>query len=144
MSKSFSAAAVANLSAPAEYLANLLKPGTVVCFTGEMGAGKTTFIKALLHKLGVNENIDSPTFAVVNEYRLPDKTPVFHFDFYRLNSLQEALDIGLEDYLDAGGICLMEWPDLVRDFLPDEIVEVTIREVNAVREIIVASKFSKE
>lgn len=140
MNQEFKAIAVSDLEVPAKALKNILKPGDVVCFNGEMGAGKTTFIKVLLREMGVKEEVDSPTFALVNEYRLPSGTPVFHFDFYRLNSVREALDIGLEDYLDAGGICLMEWPELVRDFLPDDANELSIKEVNGVREIVLKSR----
>ncbi len=117
------------------YLKEQLQPGSVVCLNGEMGAGKTTFIKVLLREMGLQGAVDSPTFAIVNEYALPSGTSVFHFDFYRLNNPQEALDIGLEDYLDSGGICLMEWPELVRDFLPEERVEVFIAEEAGSRRI---------
>lgn len=135
MVKTFEAADVSALKEPAQALKKLLKPGSVVCFRGEMGAGKTTFIKVLLREMGVKEEVDSPTFAIVNEYRLPNGLPVFHFDFYRINEPEEALDIGLEDYLDAGGICLMEWPELVRDFLPEERVEVEIEDMGNYRAV---------
>lgn len=135
MVKTFEAADVSALKKPAQALKELLQPGSVVCFRGEMGAGKTTFIKVLLREMGVKEEVDSPTFALVNEYRLPDGTPVFHFDFYRLNNPEEALDIGLEDYLDAGGICLMEWPELVKDFLPEERIEVQIEDAVSHRRV---------
>ena len=128
MEKTFLAPTESDLLPAAQYLKERLKPGSVVCFNGEMGAGKTTFIKVLLREMGLKGEVDSPTFALVNEYVLPDGVLVFHFDFYRLNNAQEALDIGLEDYLDSGGICLMEWPELVEEFLPEERVEVKIVE----------------
>lgn len=135
MEQSFAVSTVDELIAPARALKALLKPGTVVCFYGEMGAGKTTFIKVLLREMGVQEEVDSPTFALVNEYPLPDGTPVYHFDFYRVEDLEEALDIGLEDYLDGRGICLIEWPQVVEAVLPEEKVAVEIEEVENHRKI---------
>lgn len=135
MEKTFLAPTESDLLPAATFLKERLKPGSVVCFNGEMGAGKTTFIKVLLREMGLKGEVDSPTFALVNEYRLPDGLPVFHFDFYRLNNAQEALDIGLEDYLDAGGICLMEWPELVEEFLPEERVEVDIEDAVSHRRV---------
>lgn len=93
---------------------------------GEMGAGKTTFSKELCKVLGVVEEVNSPTFAIANVYPSAKVGEVFHFDFYRLNSLREALDIGLEDYLYSGNYCFMEWPALVLDYLPLPYVEVKI------------------
>lgn len=135
MEKTFLAPTESDLLPAATFLKERLKPGSVVCFIGEMGAGKTTFIKVLLREMGLKGEVDSPTFALVNEYRLPDGLPVFHFDFYRLNNAQEALDIGLEDYLDAGGICLMEWPELVEEFLPEELITLQIVEESGSRRI---------
>ena len=139
MEKTFLASTESDLLPAAQYLKEQLQPGSVVCFNGEMGAGKTTFIKVLLREMGVEEEVDSPTFAIVNEYALPSGTSVFHFDFYRLNNPQEALDIGLEDYLDSGGICLMEWPELVREFLPEERVEVGIEDLGSHRMVSIRS-----
>lgn len=126
MAQQFEVASIRELERPARALKDLLKPGDVVCFRGEMGAGKTTFIKVLLREMGVEEEVDSPTFALVNEYHLPDGTPVFHFDFYRIDELEEALDIGLEDYLNQNAICLIEWPDVVEDVLPEDSMDVSL------------------
>ena len=107
----------------------LMDDATVYAFHGEMGAGKTTFISALVRALGVDgDEAASPSFALVNEYR-SDTTAelIYHFDLYRLEKLEEALDFGFEDYLDSGAICLIEWPDIVADVLPDDTVDVTIR-----------------
>ncbi|MCM1037653.1 MAG: tRNA (adenosine(37)-N6)-threonylcarbamoyltransferase complex ATPase subunit type 1 TsaE [Bacteroides sp.] len=107
----------------------LMDDATVYAFHGEMGAGKTTFISALTRALGVSdEEANSPSFALVNEYR-SDTTAelIYHFDLYRLEKLEEALDLGFEDYLDSGALCLIEWPDIVADVLPDDTVDVTIR-----------------
>ena len=93
-----------------------------------MGAGKTTFITAVCKALGVEEDaISSPTFAIVNEYRMRSGEPLFHFDFYRIEHLEEALDIGLYDYLDSGALCLIEWPENIEGLLPEETLKVQIR-----------------
>ncbi|MBR1800563.1 MAG: tRNA (adenosine(37)-N6)-threonylcarbamoyltransferase complex ATPase subunit type 1 TsaE [Bacteroidaceae bacterium] len=106
----------------------------VVAFYGSMGAGKTTFIAALCRELGVTEPVTSPTFAIVNEYRTTALSPaggvgegsIFHFDFYRIKRLEEAYDIGFEDYLDSGHLCLIEWPELIEELLPEDAVRVHI------------------
>lgn len=91
----------------------------LVCFDAPMGAGKTTFIKSLCAAIGADpEEVNSPTFSIINEYPSPEGT-IYHFDFYRVKTPQEALDFGLYDYLDSGNYCLMEWPELVSDLLPD-------------------------
>jgi len=102
---------------------------TVIAFYGKMGAGKTTFIRALCEELGVQDVINSPTFAIVNEYLSGQGDPIYHFDFYRIRREQEALDIGLEDYLDSGCLCLMEWPERIEGLLPDDTVKVVIEEM---------------
>lgn len=110
-----------------EFMA-LMGDNTVYAFEGEMGAGKTTFISALARELGVVEDLaSSPSFAIVNEYR-SDSTAelIYHFDLYRLNNLAEVLDIGMEDYLDSGALCLIEWPDRAEDILPYDTVRVRI------------------
>ncbi|HIR33338.1 MAG TPA: tRNA (adenosine(37)-N6)-threonylcarbamoyltransferase complex ATPase subunit type 1 TsaE [Candidatus Coprenecus merdigallinarum] len=101
---------------------------TVYAFYGRMGAGKTTFISAVCSVLGVGDEVASPTFTIVNEYRASDGTPVFHFDFYRIEKLSEVLDIGYEEYLDSGGICLMEWPEKIEELLPEDVLRVSIVE----------------
>lgn len=108
---------------------SLMGDETVYTFTGEMGAGKTTFIAALATALGVDpEEANSPSFAIANEYR-SDTTAelIYHFDLYRLESLEEALEIGFEDYLDSGALCFVEWPAIVEDILPDDTVAVEIK-----------------
>ena len=98
-------------------------------FYGGMGAGKTTFIKALCQELGVADNVSSPTFAIVNEYG-SDIGPIYHFDFYRIKSPAEVMDLGFEDYAYSGNLCLMEWPELIEDLLPDNTVNVHIAETS--------------
>ena len=102
---------------------------TVFAFYGKMGAGKTTFIKAICQELGVTDNITSPTFAIVNEYRsgLAGEL-IYHFDFYRIKKLEEVYDMGYEDYFYSGAICFIEWPELIEDLLPGNTVKVSIEE----------------
>jgi tRNA threonylcarbamoyladenosine biosynthesis protein TsaE len=100
---------------------------TLVAFYAPMGAGKTTFTTAICKALGVQEDaISSPTFAIVNEYRSGAGAPIYHFDFYRIERPEEALDIGLYDYLDSGELCLMEWPENIEGLLPEETLKVHI------------------
>ncbi len=103
---------------------------TVFAFEGKMGAGKTTFIKVVCEALGVTDVINSPTFAIINEYR-SDTTGelIYHFDFYRINSIQEALNIGTPDYFYSGALCFIEWPDKVAALLPEDTVWVKIEEM---------------
>lgn len=102
---------------------------TVFAFYGKMGAGKTTFIKAVCEELGVEDAITSPTFAIVNEYR-SDTTGelIYHFDFYRIKKIEEVYDMGYEDYFYSGALCFIEWPELIEELLPEEAVKVTIEE----------------
>ena len=102
---------------------------TVFAFHGQMGAGKTTFIKAICEELGVEDVINSPTFAIINEYRSETTGElIYHFDFYRISKLSEAEDIGTEDYFYSGALCFIEWPEKIEDLLPGDVVEVTIKE----------------
>lgn len=108
---------------------DLMGDETVYAFDGEMGAGKTTFINALSRALGVDESeaTSSPTFSIVNEYRSETTAElIYHFDLYRIENLEQAFDIGIEDYFDSGALCLIEWPDRVEDILPDDTVRVRI------------------
>ena len=106
----------------------------VFAFYGSMGAGKTTFIKAVCEELGVSDVITSPTFAIVNEYTIVGKAndenqtsePVYHFDFYRIKKLEEVYDMGFEDYFYSGCLCFIEWPELIEDLLPEDTVKVKI------------------
>ena len=100
----------------------------VFAFYGKMGAGKTTFVKAICEELGVEDVITSPTFAIINEYSQPDGTPLYHFDFYRIKKLEEVYDMGYEDYFYSGSLCFIEWPELIEDVLPDDAVRVSIEE----------------
>lgn len=100
---------------------------TIFAFHGEMGAGKTTFIRAICEEMGVDENISSPTFAIVNEYFTPKGKKIFHFDCYRLKDIREAYEIGTEDYFYSGELCFIEWPEKIEALLPDTTVNVFIK-----------------
>lgn len=110
----------------AEDFLPLLKNHKVVAFYGEMGAGKTTFIKSLCRRMGVEGPVTSPSFAIVNEYAAQDGKIIFHFDFYRLKNVEEVFDMGYEDYFFSNHVCLIEWPEKVADFLPSDRLDVLI------------------
>lgn len=118
-----------NIREAARRFVNAIGDSTVIAFYGKMGAGKTTFIKAVCEELGVDDVITSPTFAIVNEYR-SDATGelIYHFDFYRIKKLDEVYDMGYEDYFYSGALCLIEWPELVEELLPGDALKVTIAE----------------
>jgi len=98
----------------------------VFAFYGKMGAGKTTFIQALCRVIGSGDNVTSPTFALINEYKTQDDVSIFHFDFYRIKSIEEAFDLGYEDYFYSGNYCFIEWPEKIETLLPQNFVEVKI------------------
>ncbi|MDE5657767.1 MAG: tRNA (adenosine(37)-N6)-threonylcarbamoyltransferase complex ATPase subunit type 1 TsaE [Muribaculaceae bacterium] len=126
--KTINISSLDNIDEAARSFIELMGDRTVFAFYGDMGAGKTTFINALSRALGVEEDATgSPSFAIVNEYR-SDTTAelIYHFDLYRLESVEEALDLGVEDYFDSGALCLIEWPERIDDILPDDTVKVTV------------------
>ena len=114
-------------SAARQFIENIGR-SRVFAFYGKMGAGKTTFVKALCEELVCDDVITSPTFAIVNEYTDGEQQPVYHFDFYRIKKLEEVYDMGYEEYFYSGALCLIEWPELIEDVLPDDTVRVTIEE----------------
>lgn len=112
------------------FVADVLERASVVAFYGKMGAGKTTFIKAVCEELGVADVVNSPTFSIVNEYRAEETGElVYHFDFYRLEKVEEACDLGFEDYFYSGAVCLIEWPELIEELLPADAVRVSVEEL---------------
>ena len=112
--------------AAAEFLEKI-GDSKLIAFFAPMGAGKTTFTTAICRALGVTDPVGSPTFAIVNEYMRADGEPMYHFDFYRINKLQEAVEIGLYDYLDSGCLCVMEWPENIEELLPEDTLKVYFR-----------------
>ena len=122
-------ASPAELPAAARRFIEAMGEHTLFAFYGKMGAGKTTFIKALCEALGVEDPVTSPTFALVNEYRSATTGElIYHFDFYRIKKLEEVYDMGYEDYFYSGALCFIEWPELVEDLLPGDAVRVDIVE----------------
>ena len=120
---------IEDISNAATQFIELMGDDTVFAFYGKMGAGKTTFIKELCRQLGIDDEVNSPTFAIVNEYR-SDTTAelVYHFDFYRIKKIEEVYDLGYEDYFYSGALCFIEWPELIEEVLPEDARRVTITE----------------
>ena len=112
----------------AEKFLNSIGNDSVFAFYGDMGAGKTTFIKAVCEELGVRETVSSPTFAIINEYTAANGAPIYHFDFYRIRKLEEVYDFGYEEYFYSGELCFIEWPELIEEVLPDNVTRVVITE----------------
>ena len=115
-----------DLDRAAEEFLKEIGENRLIAFFAPMGSGKTTFTTAICRVLGVTDPVGSPTFAIVNEYMRGDGEPMYHFDFYRINKLSEAIEIGLYDYLDSGCLCLMEWPENIEELLPEETLKVAI------------------
>jgi len=116
------------LQETARLLLNNFPNERIFAFYGTMGAGKTTFIKAICHELGSNDYVTSPSFALINEYTTAEGSLIYHFDFYRIKKLEEAFDLGYEDYIYSGNYCFIEWPEMIEQLLPEGIVEVRIKE----------------
>lgn len=128
---------ISNLQEAARLLLNKFPDELVFAFYGSMGAGKTTFIKAICHELGSNDNVTSPSFALINEYTTDKNLLIYHFDFYRIKKVDEAFDLGYEDYIYSGNYCFIEWPEMIEQLLPEGIVEVRISELeNGARQVI--------
>ncbi len=125
---------LSQLQASARLLLNEFSQDRIFAFYGSMGAGKTTFIKALCNEMGSEDYVTSPTFALINEYSTSNGSVIYHFDFYRIKKLEEAFDLGYEDYIYSGNYCFIEWPEMIEALLPEGIVEVRITEIdNGVR-----------
>lgn len=116
-----------DLPEAADAILEALNGRSIVAFWGEMGAGKTTLIRALCDRLGITDTVTSPTFALVNEYHTETGEPIYHFDFYRINRIEEVFDFGYEEYFYSGNLCLIEWPEKIEGLLPEETLSVRIR-----------------
>ncbi len=114
------------LSEAVDTLIRLFGDHRVIAFQGDMGAGKTTLIRGICEQLGIADTVTSPTFALVNQYALPSGEPVYHFDFYRIDRIEEAYDFGYEEYFYSGHLCLIEWPERITELLPEETFTVRI------------------
>ncbi|MCQ2077847.1 MAG: tRNA (adenosine(37)-N6)-threonylcarbamoyltransferase complex ATPase subunit type 1 TsaE [Bacteroidaceae bacterium] len=114
----------------AEWVLEVAGDKRVIAFYGGMGAGKTTLIKAICKKLGVEDTVTSPTFAIVNEYAGGNGDPVYHFDFYRIKKLEEVRDISFDEYAYSGYFCFLEWPELIEDLLPEDTIKISISETD--------------
>ena len=112
----------------ARWFTKFLDKGSIFAFYGKMGSGKTTFIKSLCEEMGVTDSINSPTFAIVNEYSDSNDNTIYHFDFYRIKSIAEVYNMGYEEYFYSNAYCFLEWPELVEELLPEEHVKVIIEE----------------
>ena len=117
---------IEGLKSVAEKLIARFPENRVFAFYGKMGAGKTTFIQSICKSLGSDDNVTSPTFALINEYNTADLSSIFHFDFYRIEDIEEAFDLGYEDYIYSGDYCFIEWPEMIEPLLPENIVKVNI------------------
>ena len=118
---------IEELSKVSDLLISWRDKSNIIAFYGNMGAGKTTLVKNLCSRLGVQDEVNSPTFALVNEYQTETFDSIFHFDFYRIKSLEEVFDIGYEDYFYGGGLCLLEWPELIDPLMPEHFIKVEIK-----------------
>ena len=131
-----------NIASAARKFIDEMGENCVFAFYGKMGAGKTTFIKAICEALGVTDPVASPTFAIVNEYADAQGQPIYHFDFYRIKNLREAYDIGCEEYFYSGYPCFIEWPEMIEELLPEDAVKVTIEVLEDEARVVTLSELS--
>lgn len=145
---SFASVSIDVLDEVAKDIVAALGEKRIILFYGEMGSGKTTLIKEICKQLGVTDTMSSPTYSIVNEYKIESEKPamiekdkiIYHFDLYRVKNLDECLDIGMEEYLYSGNYCFIEWPDIALSLYPDETVKIFIEGKNDLRDILVESR----
>lgn len=130
-----SSVSLPDLPSAAKKICEALKGKTIVAFYGEMGAGKTTLIKEICKELGSSDNVTSPTFSLMNEYRTLSGKKIYHFDFYRIKSLAEVYDMGYEDFFFSGNLCFIEWPEKIKQLLPENCLTINITVENNLRTI---------
>ena len=135
---------ISALRISAKQLLDFFPDDRIFAFYGIMGSGKTTFIKALCRELGSVDNITSPTFALINEYVTQKGDLIYHFDFYRIKKLEEAFDLGYEDYIYSGNYCFVEWPEMIQSLLPEGIVKVMISETDNGSRLLEAMKVGSQ
>ncbi|MDR1129556.1 MAG: tRNA (adenosine(37)-N6)-threonylcarbamoyltransferase complex ATPase subunit type 1 TsaE, partial [Prevotellaceae bacterium] len=116
-----------DIQSAAQKICKCLNDKQIVALYGNMGAGKTTLIKAICREAGIKDNVTSPTFSLVNEYRTPDNRTIYHFDFYRINTVAEVFDFGYEEYFYSGELCLIEWPEMIEELLPENTLRIFIK-----------------
>ncbi len=138
MNKVFHVRCLEDLDEVSDTLLSLRDQADVIAFFGPMGAGKTTLIKNLCHRMGVTDEVNSPTFAIVNEYATVEGEPVYHFDFYRIKKIEEAYDIGFENYFYSGHLCLIEWPEMIESLLPERYLRVDLSLLEADNERLIS------
>lgn len=122
---------IENIGEAARKLIEDMGDDRIFAFDGPMGAGKTTLISEVCRQLGVKDDVGSPTFSIVNEYRDGEGNPIYHFDFYRIKDIEEAIEIGIDDYFYSGALCLIEWPERIEPLLPDETQTITLRVIDS-------------
>jgi tRNA threonylcarbamoyladenosine biosynthesis protein TsaE len=143
MNEIISVSSLEGLPQAAQKVLNCIGNDRIVAFYGAMGAGKTTLIKALCSILGVTDQVNSPTFTLINEYKSNAGRMIYHFDFYRIGQIEDAYDLGYDEYFDSQWICLIEWPELIEELLPEDVVRVYIRELtDHTREIVIKKRVS--
>ena len=137
---SFTIKNIEELEEVSNQIIELTSTNTVFCFYGNLGAGKTTLIKLICEKLNVTDSISSPTYPIINEYKTADNNIIYHIDLYRLKSIEEAMNIGIEDYLFSDHLCFIEWPDNFESILPDNHIKIKITKFDDYREIVISNK----
>ena len=136
MIKLFEAVDLEGYDEVSDFILSFLPQTNTFCFYGDLGAGKTTFVKALCAQLGIEDALSSPSFSIVNEYQSSTTSQqVYHMDLYRLKSIDEAESIGLHEYLDSGNYCFIEWPELIEHFLPADVIKISIRTEGNIRNV---------
>jgi tRNA threonylcarbamoyladenosine biosynthesis protein TsaE len=137
MKTEFTAISLQELNKVVEAVISLMKVHTIFIIDGQMGSGKTTFVKKICEAMGVRNSVNSPTYSIVNEYVTKENKLIYHFDFYRISNLEEAFDMGVEEYFYSGNLCFIEWAEKVLEALPESFVKISISNKNNTRNYII-------